>query len=70
VKESRREGLGESQERESMTDGGGVFNKREIEVEEGEGLIIIGKKAEERAGGISWDRKLNRGKGVYSSIKR
>ncbi len=53
MKESRREGLGESQERESMTDGGGVFNKREIEVEEGEGLIIIGKKAEERAGGIS-----------------
>ncbi len=31
-----------------MTEGGGVFINREIELEKGEGLIIHGKRAEER----------------------
>ncbi len=36
--------MGESHERESMREGGGVFINRAIEVEEREGLITNGKK--------------------------
>jgi hypothetical protein len=58
-------GQGESHERGSTTEGGGVFINRETEVKEREGLIINDKKSEERDWGNLMRGSMTEGGGVF-----
>ncbi len=67
--ESRREGLAESHERESMTEGGGVFINREI-ADRGKRGFIHGKKAKGRECMNLMREKARQKEGVCSTKER